>query len=397
MSLSLHLALRELRHDWQAALCFVAALLGVLAPLLILLALKNGVIGALVDGLVEDPNNREIVAIGARSHRTEFFEEMAAREDVAFILPATRTINAAANGLRHVKSRQIERNVTLIVSGPGDPLLPPGAEPATPGALWISERLAGALEAQPGAPLEMIIGRDIDGERQVVRRNFALTGIVPAERYGRQAAFIALEDLLAIERFRDDVGITPETWLEPQAAPESYASFRLYARDLEDLPRLEAALDERDVQARPRAQNAALLISFRDTLNVFYSGVAALAVLGFWAAMAANLRGMVERQRVSFSLLKMLGLSDRARAAVPIIQSVVLVSLGVLLTLVILVPALWALNAAFATGPLPSIARLGPSDIGATLALGLITALTSALWAARAVRSIETEDVLRHA
>ena len=32
--LPIHLALSELRHEWQAALCFVAALIGVLAPLM---------------------------------------------------------------------------------------------------------------------------------------------------------------------------------------------------------------------------------------------------------------------------------------------------------------------------------------------------------------------------
>ena len=122
MRLPVGLALREMRHDWQAAACFMAALVGALAPLLIILALKNGAIDGMLGRLVEDPANREIIAVGAGRHDPEFFNQMRARDDVLFVTPKTRNINAQANAVQNKSARKLVRRVSLIPSAPGDPL-----------------------------------------------------------------------------------------------------------------------------------------------------------------------------------------------------------------------------------------------------------------------------------
>ncbi|MEM7710026.1 MAG: ABC transporter, partial [Pseudomonadota bacterium] len=157
MRLPVELALKDLRHDWQAAACFVAALVGVLAPLLVILALKNGVILTLLGRLVDDPSNRELIALGAGHHDAAFFADVAARDDVAFLLPATRRINAVANAVRHPAARELERAVTLIPSGPDDPLSPEAH--VSEGRVVLTAQLAQTLEADPGDVLELRVER----------------------------------------------------------------------------------------------------------------------------------------------------------------------------------------------------------------------------------------------
>lgn len=393
MTTVLLLALRELRHEWLPALCFVAALVGGLAPLLIILALKNGVIDAMVNRLVEDPANREIIAIGAGAHGPDFLARLAARPDVAFVLPATRSINAQANALRNPATRALEQAVTMIPSAPGDPLL--GGAAVAPGAVVLSDELARGLGAGPGQQVEILIGREIAGRRETARALFDIRAVLPPEAYARKAVFLSLSDLVATERFRDDPSVTVDGWRSAVPEPGSYASFRLYAKRLEDLRGLEQALRAEGVDARPRAQNAALLIGFRDNLAFLYMVIAVLGVAGFWAAMAANLRGMVARQRLNFSLLALIGMKTRVRRMVPLVQAVVLVLSGIVLTLVLVLGLVAAVNAAFRGTTGETVAHLGMVDVAVVVGLGLLTAGVASVWAIRAIGGIGAADVLR--
>lgn len=394
--LPITLALKDLRHDWQAAVCFIAALVGVLAPLLIVLALKNGVIGTMVGRLVEDPSNREILAVGAGRYDQDFFNALAARGDVEFAMPATRSINASADAVQNMANRQLERAVPLVPSAAGDPLITAFA-PVGPGKVYVSAALSEALGGlRAGAMLEILIGREIDGREELARRELEVLGLVPDDMYGRDALFLSLPDLLAIERFRDDAAITPATWMKDRPAPEAYASFRLYAKELDQLKGLRGWLEDQGITTRLRAQNAALLLAFRDNLNVLYTGVAILAVAGFWASMAANLRGAVERQRIAFSLLRLLGLSRRGRILIPVCQGLILVMAGIFLTFCLVVPATLIINSMFSASTGNAIATLGAQDLIATCGVGLLTAFTASGWAVWAVKGIEKAEVLRH-
>ncbi|MCE6960163.1 ABC transporter [Cereibacter sphaeroides] len=403
MPVALFLALRELRHDWIAAACFIAALVGVLAPMLILLALKTGAVDRTVDRLVDDPANRELVAVGAGAHDADFFRWLESRPEVGFVLPATRSINAMADavavelptGAVQASARHgIERAVPLVVSGPGDPLIPGTAPDA--GQVWLSTPLARALGANAGSAVRLVIGRRTEGSDQTARGRFTVAGLVPAERYGRPAIFLSLADMLAIERFRDDPAITPDRWLDPAAPPLSHASFRLYARTLADLAPLADALAEQGITVRPKAENAALLLRVREAADRLYMAIAVLAVAGFWAAMSANLRGMVERQRLALSLLRMLGLSPAGRAAIPLIQSLVLAVAGLCVSLAIVLPGLALINATLAGVGDGPVASLRAGQVAAAAALVGATAVTASGWAMAAVARIPGEEVLRH-
>jgi len=395
MNTVIALALREMRHEWLAATCFVAALVGGLAPLLVILALKNGVIDRMVDRLVEDPANRELIAVGAGRHEAEFFARLGSRADVDFAMPATRTINAQANALRNVAGRQMEQAVPLIASAEGDPLLKGETPYVKPGKLVLSAPLAEALDVTTGGTVEMLIGREIDGRREIARGDFEVLAVLTPARYGRKAVFLSLSDLLAAERFRDDPSVGPGDWLQARPEPAGYASFRLYAARLEDIGSLGDSLRAEGVETRPRAQNAALLLGFRENLGFLYSVIAVLVVVGFWAAMAANLRGMVARQRLVFSLLALIGMRDRDRRMVPLVQSVLLVLAGIFVTLFLVAGMILVVNRLFQGSTGETVAYLGPGDVVVSFGIGVATAITAAFWALRAIDGIGPDDVLR--
>lgn len=393
MSLPVTLALREMRHDWLAAACFIAALVGVLAPFLIVLALKNGAIDALLDRLIDDPANLELIAIGAGEYDPPFFEELQARGDVLFVVPKTRSINAQANAVQRVLGRALVRNVSLIPSAPGDPISD-GAN-VSPGQVALSSRLADDIDVAAGDQVEMRIDRRLDGALEIARVTLSVVAIVPPENYGRVAMFISIEDMSAVEAFRDDQSVTADNWMDPRPAPDTYASFRLYAQDLAQLSGLEGLLEDRGVNVRLRAENADLLLLFKRNADLLFLIVAGLAVAGFWAAMASNLRGAVERQRHSLSLLNLLGMTARDRGLVPVTQSIVLVMIGVLVSVLLVLPLLIVVNTFFTPAGFERIATLGVGQIFGTILLGLFTAVSASVWAVFATREISPDEVLR--
>jgi putative ABC transport system permease protein len=111
--------------------------------------------------------------------------------------------------------------------------------------------------------------------------------------------------------------------------------------------------------------------------------------------MAANLRAMVARQRLSFSLLALIGMQDGARRLVPLVQSVLLVFAGLIATLLLVAVIFVLVNRLFFGSTGENVAYLGPDDVAVTLAIGLVTAVTAAFWARRAIAGIGPDDVLR--
>ena len=126
LSIICGMALRDYWHERALSLCAVLALATVLAPLLILFGVRNGVISNLQERLLQDPRNLEIVPVGSGKHGKDFFEELRKRPDVGYVVPQTRAI-AATIGLLPASEKKgglppNPVNVSLIPSGAGDPL-----------------------------------------------------------------------------------------------------------------------------------------------------------------------------------------------------------------------------------------------------------------------------------
>ena len=80
---SLRLATRDYVHEWQMSGCFVLALAAVLGPMLVLFGLKFGIVGGMLEQLIENPANREVRPVGSGRFDLAWFDGMRQRSDVA--------------------------------------------------------------------------------------------------------------------------------------------------------------------------------------------------------------------------------------------------------------------------------------------------------------------------
>ena len=88
------LSLRDYTHEWRMSGCFVLALASVLAPMMILFGLKFGIVNSMLAELIGNPANREIRSVGSGRFSEDWFRQMAARDEVAFVIPRTRALAA---------------------------------------------------------------------------------------------------------------------------------------------------------------------------------------------------------------------------------------------------------------------------------------------------------------
>lgn len=315
----LHLALADLWADRTLALCNVLALAAVLAPLVVLAGLRHGVVQGLRELLEENPHAREIVTAANRSLPAEAVEALTRRSDVQFLVPLTRTL-ATTLLVQTGDAAGPTARLELLPTRPGDPLL--DATPANDQVV-LSTAAAARLRASPGTPLTGRLTRiAADGVRQSVAVPLTVAAVAPPAAFTREAAFVTLPLAVLIEDFQETAIAWPPPGT-PLPAPKrtEYAGFRLYARRLEEVPALDAALRRDGYEISSRAGEVASIQSVDAGLGALFDVVAALGGAGFLLSLGAGLWANVERKRVHLALLRFLGLRRAAVSTVPMLQA----------------------------------------------------------------------------
>ena len=202
---TLRLATKDYLHEWQVSICFVLALAAVLGPMLVLFGLKFGIIGGMIDELIEDPTNREIRPVSSARFDDNWINQMRARKDVEFILPRTRSIAATVQ----LSSTKADRfiNVEMIPTAKGDPLLQKTATPETIKQIVLSPTAARKLNIELGDQIKGSVTRRYLGEAERVELALTVVGIADADAFTRDGAFVNLELMEAIENYRDGIAV----------------------------------------------------------------------------------------------------------------------------------------------------------------------------------------------
>lgn len=391
MRLTLRLALADLRHRPVLALCAVLGLAAVLAPLVLLAGLRDGVLAGLRAALLEDPRATEIVTIANREFPPEALAALAARPEVAFLVPRTRALSAAI---------QIEEpggrfgRVELLPSAPGDPLLA-GGGPAAPAEVVASASLARRLSLAPGATLTGVVGRIAGGERQVLRLPLSVRAIAPPEASARDALFGAIGLLATVEDFLDGA-LGEDAAPGDSAGPRPFAGFRLHAARIEAVPTLAAELAALGIPVASRAEEVSALLRLDRDLGLLVAVLAGMGGAGYVVSLAVGMWAQVARQRRDLALLALFGLPRAARRAIPAAQAAAIGLAGALLGAALALAAEAAVNAAFmggVTGARP-VSVIGWRVLAAAIAATLAGAILSAAAAAVAAARIEPAEGL---
>ncbi len=395
------LAWKDLRHDRRTSLILVLTVAAILAPLLLLLGLKNGVIQTLRETLVRDPRNLEVVIYGAANLEPGWFLALAARPDVAFLVPRTRSINASVDLVDGTK--RIETGVELVPTAIGDPLLPPGSPtPSSPDEVLLTATLAARLAVGTAAtPLYAVVKRTLGGEPQHMRIPLRAIGVVPEAHFARDALFVSLDLLVATEDYRDGV---PSA--ETASIPEGYATgrplfagARLYATGLDQVAPLADVLRAQGIEVRTQAERIATVLAFDHTLSFVFRVIALIGGTGCALALGGALWVNVERKRRQLALLRLFGFGGGSVAALPVIQGVAVALFGFGLAGVGYLVGAQAFDAVMGEHLKDGayLSRLDAADLAGAMAATLAVALLASLAGAWRAGRISPAEGLRDA
>ncbi|MFQ3623279.1 MAG: FtsX-like permease family protein [Acetobacteraceae bacterium] len=391
------LALADARAELRLTVTAILGIAAVLAPLIVLFGLKAGVIDRLREALVETPRAREIVNQANRSFDAAFFARLAARPDVAFIVPRTRTL-AAQGAFAASADADLAVRAELLATAPGDPLLAGLAIPDGR-SVALSASLADRLGIGAGGTVRLRVDRVRGGIRETMGLDLAVAAVAPAASFGRDGAFLPLPLLLLVEDFQDGIAPREPPALDPPPDPaRAYAGFRLHARALEDVPMLDRLLRGEGIDVFSRADEVGGLLLLDRNLTVLFLTIALLGGAGYLVSLGVGLYAGVERKRHELSLLRLMGLSARGLTVFPVTQAAVMGFAGAVLAGAVAHAVAAAVNRlTFAVGEGGRIAAIAPGHLLAALLLTVAGAVLAAGFAARRAAAIEPAEGIRDA
>lgn len=216
------LALSDLRHEWLLNLCMILALAAVLAPLLLLLGLKNGVVESMRQRLVQDPVYRELKPQETLNLKQDWFQAMGQRPDVAFVLP---TILRGSSIIRVGKADGDPMiAMDLLPTGPGDALLlENGGQIPREGEVTLSADAAAKLAVQVGAGLKLRVSRSRGGRMEQVTAEVKVVSVLSPRADAQQRVYAPLSLATDVEVYREGRAVPTRGWPGGLAAP--YFSF----------------------------------------------------------------------------------------------------------------------------------------------------------------------------
>lgn len=388
------MAWEDYRADIRLSACTVLALVAVMAPLLVLFGLKFGLIESLTARLERDPSVREIVPMGGGRFTAQSITALAARPDIAFVIPRTRQIAATASLM--LSDRQVD--VEMIPTAAGDPLLGAVPAPVDLDTVVLSATAAEKLGARVGDSLDAGFGRQVSGRIEVRRTSLRVTAVLPLEAFGREALFGPLRLLEAAEDYRDGRAVPELGWAGEAAdsqAQRIYPAFRLYARELEDVENLRRYFAERELPMFTQAAAIAHVQSLSRNLSIVFWLITGLAMAGACAAIFAGALAAVERKRRDLSVLRLLGFGTGALLSFVVLQALYSGVFAALLSVGLYGVAEQGLNLLFAQVAGEHISQLLPRHyLLAVLAVLGVSALAATLGGRRVAR-IEASEGIR--
>jgi putative ABC transport system permease protein len=391
------LASRDYVHEWLMSGCFVLALAAVLGPMMVLFGLKFGIVGAMVDQLIENPVNREIRPVGTGCYDHDWLESVRARPDVAFLVPRTRSIAATIElGSEH-SSRIV--SVELIASDHGDPLLAPDSPlPEGLNRVVLSRNAAEKLELAPGDTLDGSLARRFRGQLERVHLPLTVAAIAPASASSRDAAFVSVKLLEVLEDFRDGRAVPDFGWEgDPADTNRTYPGFRLYASSIYDVAGLRDAFARLNVEVQTSSAEIELVQRMNRNLTAIYWAIALVGLVGFSVSLGASLWANIDRKRKELSVLRLVGFRTADIVWFPMVQALFTAVLGWVLAVGIYLITALVINDMMATQleTGQQVCRLLPWHYAIALLLTFTAAvLASGLAGLRSAR-IEPSEGLR--
>lgn len=217
--LVMRLSLQDLRHEWILTLCMILAIAAIIAPLLVLLGLKNGVINTLRDRLVQDPVNREVRPLQTLQLTDDWFVQWQNDPRVDFVLP---TILRGSSVVRiyHPDDEQKNGILDLVPTADGDPLLlENGTAIPQAGEIVLSQQASVELNIALGETITAEITRQRNNRRESEKLTLKVSGILDARADSLPRIYAPFALVAAVERYREGRAVPEYGWSGEDSQP----------------------------------------------------------------------------------------------------------------------------------------------------------------------------------
>lgn len=331
------LAIKDYFHEWQISSCYVLALAAVLGPMMVLFALKYGIISGMFGQLIEDPRNRELRPVYSGRYDASWMEELKNREDVGFLVPKTRSLAASM----FLKSKNAPRilSVELIPTAENDPLLKTISEyPKEFESIVLSKSVAKKLAVKAGDIIDGSVQRHYMGNMERKHLSLRVAAVASSGAFTRDGAFASVALLEAFEGYRDGQAVPALEWSGSAAPSEDekyFTGFRLFSKSINDVGGLQKWLETQGVEVITQIDEIKTVQNMDRTLSTIYWVIALIGIIGFLTSLGANLWANIERKRKELSIIRVIGFSTVDVISFPVIQGLLTVFFGWILAIMV--------------------------------------------------------------
>ena len=244
---TIHLAIRDLWHERVLTACLLLSVSAIIAPLLLLFGLKNGIVDTMRGRLLSDPSSREIYPrdIQGTPFPDKWFTETMDRPEVEFVGPRLDVAGDLTVRFSRLPSESNSYATNCQVASVGDPRLPLlGFEAPDDGQVVLTLSLAEKLGIQNGDALTALVDRG--GLSSPVETALAklvvcaiVTETVPADR-----AWLPLSFLVGVRDFREYLPVPEFGWpgTKDEVEPRYDSLLTLVSRTLAGKELMEVSL-----------------------------------------------------------------------------------------------------------------------------------------------------------
>ena len=328
------LALRHLFFERMMTICQIAALACIMAPLLLLFSLRFGILTELHNKLMNDPKVLSLTLDMSYRLDSSFFENLAARPEVGFVVPQITALNALVD----LKFPGAAVRISVLPTKPGDPVVlssnlsfeqPLGSDEA-----FISYSLAQLRDLKVGDVVTMVVSRTRNGVRESVRTSLKLRGIVEERFVNDDCLLLNLDLVNAIDDYRN--GYNPvllSDGSKVNTQPRLYAKFRLYAKDLASVIPLYYYLVNQNLNVSSKVREIQNLKAVSHVLNFIYGVIALVSVAGGALALTGLVLSALRASKRNFVLLRLMGQGSTGIYGVVMIEGLFIATVGFALAL----------------------------------------------------------------
>lgn len=390
------IAVKSVRHSWFSNGFSAIALAAVLAPLLILYGLKLGIVTGMLEQLRSDPNIMRIGINGYKPLTDDDIAAIRALPQTGFVVGAPRSIAARVEMRSNPESRKIF-TADWLPSGEGDPLLLKNkSAPIEQKSVILSEPLAEKLQVKKGDTVKAAVYRN--NQSEVYELTVRVGDILPRHLVAGDRAFATVDLLNSLAAFSDGYAV-PEAGIEGldiSTREERYDSVRLYARTIDDVVSLEQTISA--VYGFRTSSEASSIQWVRDLERIMgglFFIIAAAGGIGYVISLWATIAGSVRQSRNQLSLLRLLGVRRNWLWIFPLVQVLVITTLGISIALLFAFSAGAVMNSLYLPDMFNGqIFRLNAFDMAAATVFTFTVAILVALWQLGTIRRISPTEAL---